>query len=140
MRINLKYEAVPENAALFASDVVEAGSDISGTPLDYSPKSVKEVDDIIERLRSSDSSEEALSATLFGFGCYLGEVFVRNHGAIWKASNETAMKGLTSMPLVIEMPDGQIGNPIGKVFKQFNTGEIDSVSYFYEVFHSRMNS
>ncbi|NEQ46536.1 MAG: hypothetical protein F6K00_24540 [Leptolyngbya sp. SIOISBB] len=137
MKINLKYEATPENAKLFAADIVAATQDISGILLDYSPQGVQAVDDIIENLRSGDSSMEDLATTLFEFGCYLGEVFVRNHGAIWKVSSETSFQGMTSMPLLIEMPNGGIGNPIGKVFKQFDNGEEDSISYFYDVFRSR---
>ena len=134
MKINLKYQPIPKNAALFASDIVEAAQDVSGVHLDYSPQSVKEVDNIIESLREGGSRKEDVSATLFGFGCYIGEVFVRNHGGVWKTSEETPMKDVTSMPFLIEMPDGQVGNPIGKVFKQFDSGQFESVDEFYRIF------
>jgi hypothetical protein len=134
MKINLKYQPIPENAPLFAVDIVEAAKEVSGVHLDYSPESVKDVDKIIESLRSGGSKKEDVSATLFGFGCYIGEIFIKNHGGIWKASEATPMKEVTSMPFLIEMPDGQVGNPIGKAFKQFDSGQFESVYDFYQVF------
>jgi hypothetical protein len=74
---------------------------------------------------------------LFGFGCYVGEVFVRNAGGKWRNSAETPLAELAGLPLLIELGTESFCNPIGKVFKRLENGEVDSLPYFYQVFTTR---
>jgi hypothetical protein len=39
-----------------------------------------------------------------------------------------------SFPIVVRRADGQLTNPIGKVFKRIDNGEGDCLPYFYGVF------
>jgi len=76
---------------------------------------------------------EAVQNTLFVFGCYLGEVLVRNADGEWLATAGTPMAGNTPYPLVVRMKrSGAICNPIGKVFKRFENGPEDSLPAFYD--------
>jgi hypothetical protein len=75
--------------------------------------------------------------TLFHFGCYVGEVFIRNVGGVWKETEKTKMKDVAGSPLVIELFTKSIVNPIGKVYKRMDQGEVDSLRHFYEVFASQ---
>jgi hypothetical protein len=77
---------------------------------------------------------ENIGATLFAFGCYVGEVIVRNFGGKWRKEEETPMRGLGGCFIVLELPNGKICNPVGKVFKRLELGEGESVRYFYQVF------
>lgn len=123
----------PENASSFADVAVEAALKFSKMKLDFSPASLHLVDGIIERFRREGQTFEAISETLFCFGCYVGEVFVRNAGAVWRDA-EVAPEGFTTAPLVIELSSDMICNPIDKVVKRLENGEVDSLSYFYFAF------
>lgn len=134
MKLNLQFPPRPEYAADHAKLIVKTAYEISSVALDYSVESLHLVDEIIEGFRRDNIKPEQIGETLFGFGCYMGEVFVRNESAEWKRADETPMKDLTNMPLLIQMPDGGIGNPIGKVLKRLENGDVDNLSYFYQVF------
>ena len=118
---NLKYEPIPENAELFAQDIVEIALELSNIKLDYSVESVESVEDIIEGFRQKGATSDDCAATLFGFGCYLGEVIIRAYEGKWISRNDAGdLQNMTSMPLLIKLKDGTIGNPIGKIFKEYD--------------------
>lgn len=77
---------VPANAAVFAADIVGVAQSISGVTLDFSVQSLESVDALIQGFRSQGITEERFAETLFGFGCYVGEVMVRNGGGSWTSS------------------------------------------------------
>jgi hypothetical protein len=92
------------------------------------------VDEIVEGFRQDGCKSDEIAETLFGFGCYVGEVFVRHAGGKWRNAAETAMAELAGFPLVIELGEKSLCNPIGKVFKRLQNGEEDNLPYFYQVF------
>jgi hypothetical protein len=134
MRLQLKYPPTVENAPKFAADMVGAAAEISGVDLDYSVASLKAVDEIVEGLRQDGCTADQIGETLFGFGCYVGEVFVRHAGGKWRNAAETSMAKFAGFPLVIELGKESLCNPIGKVFKRRENGEADGLPYFYQVF------
>jgi hypothetical protein len=134
MRLQLKYSPTPENAPRFASDIVAAAAKISGVQLDYTADSLKTVDDIIEKMRQDGCTTDQIAETLFGFGCYVGEVLVRQAGGEWQNTAETSMAKIAGFPLIVALGQTNICNPIGKVFKRLRNGEEDSLHYFYQVF------
>lgn len=134
MNLKLMYPPTPEYASAFADDIVQAARNVSHVELDYSPESLGLVDRIIEGFRDDNLGTEQIGETLFGFGCYVGEVFVRNTGGVWRNASETPMDAFAGVPLVIEMLDKSIVNPIGKVFKRLENGDVDNLAYFYQVF------
>lgn len=72
---------------------------------------------------------EMIAETLFGFGCYVGEFFVRNgHGQWARPTAEQA--GLVGFPFIVRASADSWLNPIGKTFKRYENGEEDSVSDF----------
>lgn len=134
MQLRLKYSPTAENAPMFAADMIGPAAEISGANLDYSVASLQAVDDIVEGLRQDGCTPDQIAETLFGFGCYVGEVFVRNSGGKWRNTDETSMAGLAGFPMVIELGQESFCNPIGKVFKRLENSEEDSLPYFYHVF------
>ncbi len=139
MHLHLKYKPTPENASKFASDIIDAAKEISGISLDYSVTSLHDVDNIIESMRQDDCTADQVSETLFGFGCYVGEVFIHQVGSQWRNANDTSIATLTNFPLVIELSNDHFCNPIGKVFKRLDNGEEGSLPYFYRVITSQQN-
>jgi len=137
MQLRLKYPPTVENAPKFAADIVASAAEISGVDLDYSVASLKTVDNIVEGMRQDGCTSDQIAATLFGFGCYVGEVLVRHAGGNWRNTDETSMAELVGFPLVIELGKDCLCNPIGKVFKRLENGESDSLPYFYQAFTTR---
>jgi hypothetical protein len=133
MKLNLRYPPIPENASKFAAIIVDTSRNISKVELDYTPESLKKVDEIIEGFRKEKLNIDNIGTTLFCFGCYVGEVIVRNAGGRWKKREETTMRDVSNMPLLIELHKGGVGNPIGKMIKRFQNGKEDSLVYFYRV-------
>lgn len=121
MKVSLKYAPVAENAHRFVEDMVGAARDISQVTLDHSVGSLDTVDGIVEGMRRDGPPLEAVAATLFGFGMYVGEVLVRAAGGRW-VDVDTPQREAFGHPLGVEMADGRIWNPIGWVFQRF-TGE-----------------
>ena len=123
----------PESASSYAEKIVEAAYEISKVKLDFTPSSLQRVDDIIEGFRNEGLEFNTISGTLFCFGCYVGEVFVRNACGVWRKASEFP-KFPTNAPVVVELENGKVVNPIDKVVKRLENGEIDSIVYFYNVF------
>jgi hypothetical protein len=131
MDLHLQYPATPENAAQIADLMVEPAQRISKVNLDYSIASLKHVDRIVRRMWREVGRVGRATETLFGFGCYIGEVIVRNHGGQWRATKETSLRDTTRMPLVIELEPGTFCDPIGQVFERFKSGKEESLLRFY---------
>ena len=132
--IQLPMPPIPENAQAYADMALSAVKNIERVDLDYSPASLEIVDEILGRFHRDRVRGESIGATLFAFGCYVGEVFVRNFGGRWRKEEETPMRGLAGLFIVVELSDGKICNPIGKVFKRVEDGEGEGLPYFYHVF------
>lgn len=134
MNIRLPKPPIPENAQAYAEMAVRAVKELDKLALDYSPASLKIVDGILGRFHNDKVSPERIGGTLFSFGCYVGEVFVRNFGGKWLKEEDTAMKGNAGFFIVVELPNDKLCNPIGKVFKRVSDGESENLPFFYQVF------
>jgi hypothetical protein len=136
MNLRLQFPPTPENAAAHAQLAVDAARDVDRIDLDYSPQSLADVDRIVGKFHAEGLRVNQMGATVFSFGCYVGEVLVRHLGGKWKMPEQGFWSRLglgSSSMMVVEMPNGVIWNPIGKAFKLLENGAVDSVSYFYDV-------
>ncbi len=77
---------------------------------------------------------DQIAETLFAFGCYVGEVFVRHAGGKWVATAGTSMERVFGFPLAVETGKENATNPIGKVFKRLENAVGDDLPYYYQVF------
>ena len=133
----LKYDITPENAPRFAADIAAAVERHEGITLDYSVESLAEIDGIIGGFHDDGVQVEEVEATLFSFGCYVGEVFVRNAGAAWRSASQKEIDEIFGVPLVLQLDADTTVNPIGKVIKRLENGEEDNLPYFYRAFTQR---
>lgn len=140
MRLNLPYASTLEHAAQFAEMMVLAAKEISGAALDFTPASLEGVDQILDQMHQAGEKSDMIAETLFGFGCYVGEVFVRHHNGRWRVTDKTSMKGLAGFPMVVELANNVVCNPIGKVFKRIENGAEDNLPHFYHVFTSESDN
>lgn len=137
MDLRLKYAPIPANAPLFAADIAQSAFEVHRIDRDYRPGSLTDVDGIIEGFRSEGLTPDQIGETLFGFGCYVGEVFVRHAGGRWRATEDTSMRDVAGGPFVIELPHGgrvRFVNPVDKVFKRLENGPEDDLPYFFRLF------
>jgi hypothetical protein len=132
----LKYPPTPEYAARLAELMVEPARTNPEIDLDFSVNSLTQVDRAIRRMRREGADFGQIATTLFGFGCYVGEVFVRNAGGRWRLSQETGLSDLTKSPMVVELEEEQFCDPIFKVFSRFAHARKESLPTFYQV-HTR---
>jgi len=128
----------PENAAGFAEWAVNLVNDLEGIALDYSIDSLEQIDGILERFHQERVTVEQVWVTLLSFGCYVGEVIVRNNpGARWESLGEDEYESELDTGLVVRLSSDMVLNPIGKTEKRILNGDIDSLPYFYEALVKR---
>ena len=70
---------------------------------------------------------------MFAFGCYVGEVIVRNNSGARRASlPDDQLESSLNSGLVVRLPRGTQVSPIGKAEKRLVNGEGDSLDAFYK--------
>ncbi len=130
----------PTNAKQLAELAVSVTRNVAGIELDYSPASLNNVDSLISGFHAEGLTAEAMNETICLFGCYLGEVIIRNHGGAWKVARETGFKDIAAGDLlVLETPNKAVWNPIGKAFKLLENGMEDSLVFLFGVITSSVS-
>lgn len=133
MDLNLKYPPEPEYAKQLAEVCIDTAKRVSGLKLDYSVESLRLVESQLESFREQGLSVDQIASTLFCFGCYVGELLAKHLDGRWVYTDLSKMKGLTPFPIVVEVSNGDCWNPIGRVFRRFEEGDGEDLSYFYRV-------
>jgi hypothetical protein len=106
-------------------------------PLDYSERSLRVVDFLIDGLRKGGADRERAGETLLGLGAYVGEVLVRRAGAVW-VGFDADQRAYFGQRVGVRMPDGRVWNPLGKVLNRFEAGgPEESLQRFYLMLHGR---
>jgi hypothetical protein len=121
----------PEDARDFAEKAVESARKFAGIELDFTPESLKRVDQLLDGWHGQGQTCQSMPTTVYLFGSYLGEVIIRNHGGRWRVTAEVNYP--SSFPVCLEMPGGGMCNPLGKACKLLDNGSGDSLSFFYQV-------
>jgi hypothetical protein len=127
----------PETAKALAAKAVEVTRTNLKVELDYSPRSMDRLDLVLEEFHDAKSSGRDFRNVAAMYGCYFGEVIIRNHGGTWRRTEETGFGPATSYPVVLELPDGMICNPLGKALKMIENGKEDSVAHLYRSLTSK---
>lgn len=137
--MNLQLTPNPENGKALSDFFYEAVKENEGIDLDFSVGTLGFVDQFLENF-SKELKVDDFAETIFIAGCYSGQVMVENANGIWiKQEDANLPEGIQMMPIVIKLPNGTICDPIAKAFKRFAHGEIDDLSYFYQVFTTNDN-
>lgn len=128
----LELDLMPDQAPKLADVAVTAVAKMSGQKLDYSPASLKIIDQLVLGFRKEGNSAQDINKTLIVLGCYVGEVMVRNLGYKW--DNPTQKEISIGFDVTgVRGKNNVFSNPIGKVFKLLENGQEDSVEFFYSV-------
>ena len=131
MKLQLQYPAMPANAGDHAEIAVKVAREQYDTELDYSPQSLEALDSEIDTLREDGLDGEEAAEVLFVFGCYLGEVLVRNLGGSWLPTPRSPLRDLSPWPMVVTLPDGSAWDSIGKVYKRLELGDSEYLPNFF---------
>ena len=110
----------------WAEDAVSVFGDRFGIVLDYSPESLRKMDDAIST--SFEKGEEPLPTTALPLGAYVGEVVRVNLGGDWHIA-----ESVLESSIVISGPGGgQELYPFRRVVKRFVEGTSASLEVWYE--------
>ena len=131
MKLRLQYPAMPVNARDHADLALKVAREHYDTDLDYSPESLEWLDSEVDSLREDGLDAEEAAEALFVFGCYLGEVMVRNLGGSWAPTPRSPLKGVSPWPMVVTLPDGSAWDTIGKVYKRLELGDSEFLPTFF---------
>jgi len=113
LQLALAYELTPENAPLFASDIVAQAAS-QGVALDYSATTLDWLDSVTDSLRAGGVTVEQIPEVLFGFGCLLGECVVRSTHAEW-------VDAAFDVPIGLRL-NGVTLDPVGYAFSTLASG------------------
>lgn len=108
----------------------------SQLPLDYSVASLRVVDFMVNGLRQGSNQAARPDRVLYDLGAYVGEVLVRQAGAVWVEFDEH-QRDFFGQTVGVRMPDGRVWNPLGKVVNRFELGPEESLQVFYLTLHGR---
>jgi hypothetical protein len=135
VRLTLKYALAPENAALFAADLVAVAHSVDGIILDYSVDSVSKVDGLLEAFRTEHLGPHQVGETVISVGFYLGEVLVRNANAVWRSPVGTALEASATFPAILFWPGSdRLADPLGRAFARLADGAGEDLGTFYANF------
>lgn len=130
----MQYPPTVEHAFDLAEVCVSAVFKLEEVTLDYSVESLIFLDSLVGDWHDQGAPLEECASVLFTFGCYVGEVFVKNAGGVWVDKEAVGMEMLAMSPIVVQLPNGAVCNPIDKVFKRLENGDEDYLPFFYQVF------
>lgn len=106
-------------------------------PLDYSERSLRVIDFLLDGLRKGGADRDRAGETLLELGAYVGEVLVRRAGAVW-VDFDAEQRAYFGQPVGVRLPDGRVWNPLGKVRNRFEVGgPEESLQRFYLTLHGR---
>jgi hypothetical protein len=123
-----------------ANSAVEHARKYWSTELDFSPRSVEDVELILARMHESiprriyeklykrGPTPEQMATLSLAYGAYLGEVIRREFGGTW---NKEEVNGEPTIALVFDTKN--MAFPVAKVWKRLHNGEEDNIWTFYEL-------
>lgn len=95
-----------------------------GIRLDFTPGSLKTLDDAVDKF--FEPGGPVIAPTVMTFGAYLGEVVVRNLGGRWRPSESWEDAAVVEIGKVAEV------YPMRRMAKRMQEGRENSVEFWYE--------
>lgn len=134
-KLNLQFPPTPDNGQKFAQQFVEAVKKSDHIELDYSIEKIEFVDEFLQGFKDEGLTVNDFAETIFVAGAYVGQVMIVNNNGTWISQEDANLpSGVTMMPIIVKLSNGNITDPITKAFKRFHNGDIDNIKYFYQVF------
>jgi hypothetical protein len=130
------HESVNAMAGAYAEKAVQAAREFN-VRLDYSEKSLLEVETILDRLAEGlPSPSDDMTETCKMWGSYLGEVVRRRFGGEWAIETYPGKQFAT---LTLSVGGNKLF-PTMKIHRRLTQGQDDSVWTFYKMVKSRLEA
>jgi len=113
-----------------ANGAIDYVKSVEGVVLPYSIEGLVKIDSVLDHYHRRGYSFEQTQDQTMLFGCFVGEMMVRNLGAAWYFPSEEEANVIGKLP-VIRLKNGTLFNPIGKARKAAENGMEDSIAKFY---------
>lgn len=127
--LNLPAPLAVESAPALAQWFVDVFADEDDVQLDYSVRSLEDVDSILAHFEERGSERTAEVTACAGF--YAGEVLVRHHGFRWTVSDDFPDLDVPDvLKFAIIGPSGSALSIVNKAFKRVENGDEDSLAFF----------
>ncbi len=107
-----------------AEDTASSAAQNLGIRLDFTPGSLKVLDDAVDKF--FEPGGPVIAPTIMTFGAYLGEVVVRNLGGRWRPSESWEDAAVVDIGQVAEV------YPMRRMAKRMQEGPENSVEFWYE--------
>lgn len=132
--------------AAAAESAVQHARKFFSTDLDFSSRSMEDVELILSRLYDKvpkgflgkllkqKPSDEQMAQMAVAYGAYVGEVFRREFGGTWSKENFADQQDA----LALKFSDTNMIFPPGKVWRRLRNGDEDNVLVFYRVIRQRL--
>ena len=105
-----------------AAFVINTCQELTEFDFNYSPRSVKWLDEYIEQIRTQPASDAGREQLVSNIGSYLGEAIIEAYGGAW-SQDESGW--------CVRFDEQNRAYPFNKVAKQFLNGSEDSIFSFY---------
>ena len=131
-----RLRLIPEHVAAIVELAVGDLKTQENIELDYSPASIRFVNDMILKWRKIGQPVDRAAMPLLLLGMYLGEVIIRDLGGKWVATERLADEIASSAggaPFLLELLDGRICNPIQRIFHLMKAVPDADLVSFYEL-------
>ncbi|MFN3209961.1 MAG: hypothetical protein ACE369_13355 [Roseovarius sp.] len=132
----MKAEISKSDMLPASKSFVSRAKGAKGIDLDYSPKSLTTVDEILLSFHKLDDQPDWLNSLLFTCGAYVGEVVRKHHAGKWvdvKELPEETRKNvagvITNLPVVFDC-NGMYISPYDKACKRVQNGAEDSIVHW----------
>jgi hypothetical protein len=112
-----------------AKDAVQLAHDNYDIDLDYSDRSIADVEHVLDSLQHRWFKHNDQWSSWFGF--YVGEVLRRKHGAVWIVQQNPDGKTRPALRLSSAQTPAQIVDPVGQCRKRLESGSAYDVSAYY---------
>lgn len=131
--LRLQLTPVPQHMPALASQFVDVVRNNDRFHLDYSPATVEFVDRFLQRFSDAGISNNDFAETIFVAGAYLGQIMVLHRQAQWISTRqmEPDMRQKL-MPVVLQLPNGSITDPITQVFRRYSMGKKESLQEYFQ--------
>ena len=134
MKNPFPFELLPIHAKFLAISISDHVNKTFPLEMDYSAESLTLIDGFIDQIRSNEYPEDQVAKTLYCLGAYVGEVINKTLGGRWINRIDYQDSPMKNRALIVGMPNGAKGDPIGKVLNYYEDECAENITSFYEVF------
>jgi hypothetical protein len=122
MIISLEFAPAPSTVQGYAEDAIRNMQRIYGVTLDYSIRSLGQIDSVLSEWHDKEAPVEAVTKSLFAFGSYAGEVMLQQEAGRWIEPPRESYGEIDTLFMFVRLNDGREWRPIAIAFLAIMNG------------------